>query len=368
VGRFSPGLERYRKKRRPADVEPKPAAPQAKPLFVPFPASSTARDTAPHVEIVSRPSKVQALIPASSNVEHELLQHFLGGKSKNTLRAYEQDLDALAQFLETDRAGAIGRLFKNGAQAGNSIVLQWLNSMKAAALASSTQARRLSTLRSLAKAARMVGFIDWNLEIEGPHVQNYRDVEGPPEDDVRKMLKACGEDAKGERDRLVVLLLAGFGLRRSEAVNLRLRDYDGRRLRVLGKGEKLVWLSMDAYSKGVLDRWIAARNIQNPDAPILENNRGKRLTPDGLYYVVQQIGKRAGVKVWPHAFRHSAITASADLAKGDLRKVQAFSRHTDPKTAMLYIDRQRDFGGDLRAGVVQRLFTEEEDESDGDGG
>jgi len=214
----------------------------------------------------------------------------------------------------------------------------------------------------------MVGFIDWNLEIEGPHVQNYRDVEGPPEDDVRKMLKACGEDAKGERDRLVVLLLAGFGLRRSEAVNLRLRDYDGRRLRVLGKGEKLVWLSMDAYSKGVLDRWIAARNIQNPDAPILENNRGKRLTPDGLYYVVQQIGKRAGVKVWPHAFRHSAITASADLAKGDLRKVQAFSRHTDPKTAMLYIDRQRDFGGDLRAGVVQRLFTEEEDESDGDGG
>lgn len=368
MGRFSPGLERYRRKHRPAEPvtpEPAPVTPPKPPvLFVPLP--RRALDPAPAVEIVSRPSRVQALVPTSSDAEEKLLEHFLGSRSDNTLRAYKRDLAALALFLETDRKGAIGRLLREGPAAANSIVLQWLNAMKAEEMAPATQARRLSTLRSLAKAARMVGFIDWNLEIEGPHVQSYRDVEGPTEDVVKRMLSACGAGKKGERDRLVVLLLAGFGLRRNEAVSLRLRDYDGRRLRVLGKGEKLVWLTLDDYSKEVLDRWIAARGITNPDAMILQSLRGKSLTPDGLYHVVQQIGKRAGVRVWPHAFRHSGITLGADVAKGDIRKVQAYSRHSDPKTAMIYIDRQQDFGGEVRAKVVERLFKEEEEEKDGD--
>lgn len=330
--------------------------------------------------LVVRPAPLQ-VSPERDFDAAALLASFLGRRSPNTLKAYERDVAALTAYMRSaapelgieppeTSAAALKLVFARPTAAwANELVERWAGAMHAEGLAPATQARRMATMRSLAKLSRKLGYTTWALEVEGPRVQPYRDTQGPTPEMVQKMLAACGTSPRGKRDRLIVLLLCGFGLRRFEAAGLRLRDYEGHRLRVLGKGNKLVWLTLDDLSRSILDDWIRQQCITDPDAALLQGFRqgakGEPLTVGGLYRVVQQIGRRAGIRVWPHAFRHSGITQGAEVAQGDIRKLQAFSRHEDPKTVMLYIDRQQDFGGEVREGVVKKVFGGESEDKDG---
>ena len=72
-----------------------------------------------------------------------------------------------------------------------------------------------------------------------------------------------------------------------------------------------------------------------------------RLTGAGLYDVVRKLGAKAGLKVWPHGLRHSAITAALDLTGGNVRAVQKFSRHRDVRVIERYDDNRNDLAGQV---------------------
>jgi hypothetical protein len=62
-------------------------------------------------------------------------------------------------------------------------------------------------------------------------------------------------------------------------------------------------------------------------------------------------------RVRPHGFRHHAITRALDLTSGDLRRVQRFSRHRDPRTVLRYDDNRRDLGGEVASLVANETET-----------
>lgn len=296
----------------------------------------------------------------------EVLEHFMGSLKETSQDAYKYDFQAFSRYLGTDVRGAIKTLMACDAGQANAVAMGWVNAMKASGLSTATQARRLGTLRSFSRCARTVGAIQWTIEIKRPKVVRYRDTEGPSEESVHKMLAACGNDLRGLRDRIIFSLLYVLGLRRFEVCALSVGDYDpvDKKLRYLGKAEddtRNVRLPPELVEE--MEAWLAfaAREFPGRDksSPIAcridRRGKGKRLDLDGLDYVVQQIGDRVGVKLWPHALRHSAITQVLEMGH-DVREARGFSRHTDLNTLAIYDDNRKKLGSRARADLSRRLL------------
>jgi integrase/recombinase XerC len=81
--------------------------------------------------------------------------------------------------------------------------------------------------------------------------------------------------------------------------------------------------------------------------------KGARLTGTGLYLVVRDLGRKAGLTVRPHGLRHAGITEALDLTNGNIRAVQRYSRHRDMRILNLYDDNRTDLGGDVAASWPQ---------------
>lgn len=284
----------------------------------------------------------------------DVFEAFLRRRTKNTLTAYKQDVEAFASWLGVTSTEATQQLLSSPAVA-NDLALRWLDTMQSKGLASATQARRLSALKSLVRMGQQLGVVQWNLTIEGPKIQPYRDTRGPGVEQLQRLFAACGSGLEGVRDRAILMMAATHALRRFELAAMRVNDIDRKtgepRLRVVGKGEKLVWITLTPDSLRAVDEWLAAwrektAGLEQSDGPVfrsLSNRRwGEPLSPKGIYAIVTRIGRRAGVRVWPHGIRHTSITAFLDQTNGNLREGQKFARHADPRTTKLYDDSRQD--------------------------
>ena len=146
------------------------------------------------------------------------------------------------------------------------------------------------------------------------------------------------------RDRLVLEILYGSGLRVSELCGLRLGDVDlGRsRMTVWGKGSKERRVPMSEPACTAVDAWLAIRHEAAPteagDA-LFVNERGRPLTPRDVRRIVD---RRAAHPTHPHALRHSFATHLLD-GGADLRAVQELLGHSDVATTQRYthVSRER---------------------------
>ena len=75
---------------------------------------------------------------------------------------------------------------------------------------------------------------------------------------------------------------------------------------------------------------------------------------EGVYYVIDRLGKEIGKRVRPHGLRHAAITEALDVTNGDIRKVRQFSRHKSMDMLIIYDDARKDFGGEIADLLTQR--------------
>lgn len=211
------------------------------------------------------------LVPSSRPGSEELLGFFLRGVAPHTVLARRSDLRAFARYLGTTPDRAIAALLACDGPEANRLALGWLQAMTDdQKLYPATVARRMSTLRALVQLGRLLGAVDWHLEVPSPRVENYRDTRGPEVEDIRRMLeeKHSGYGPMGARNRTMIVLATTLGLRRAEIAALTIKDVDlkGRRLFVHGKGSRAVWVTLPAYTQRVLEAWLAFR------APL----RGKR--------------------------------------------------------------------------------------------
>src|SRR5262249_45118911 len=147
--------------------------------------------------------------------------------------------------------------------------------------------------------------------------ESYRDTRGPGVDGVRRLLGAI-QGPTAARDCALVRILYDLGLRRAEAVSLDLADVDldAGTAQVLGKGRReKVRLSLPGPTREALSAWLAQRGTEpGPLFLALDRaHRGHSLTGSGLYAVIRELGRRAGIRARPHGLRHAGITRLLDL-------------------------------------------------------
>jgi integrase/recombinase XerC len=306
------------------------------------------------------------LVPVSSggglkSLRATLAEAFLAGRSPQTLRAYRADLEDFRSFVgAVDLNEASGLLVGRSHGEGNGLALAYRADLVGRGLAAATINRRLASLRSLVKLARTLGLVAWTLEIENLSAEPYRDTRGCGRGGVRLILDELDRrvDAKAARDRAIIHLLYDLALRRAEVVRLDHEDLDLERdtVSVLGKGRTgKVFITLPEPTKAALAGWLLHRG--NEPGPLFvtfdRGDRGKRLTPTGLYLVVRELGLKTGQKVRPHGLRHAAITAALDATGGNVRAVQRFSRHRDLRVLNTYDDNRADLAGDVARLVAQ---------------
>ena len=179
-----------------------------------------------------------------------------------------------------------------------------------------------------------------------------RDVAGPraprrlpkaiPPDDVSRLLDApAGDDPAALRDRAILELLYGAGLRISELVSLDLDDVDlpQRAVRAFGKGAKERIVPIGRAAAAAVDAWLVrGRPGLAPTVPALVTNlRGRRLTRQGAWRIVKGHAEVAGLadRVSPHTLRHSFATHLLDNG-ADVRVVQELLGHANLNTTQIY--------------------------------
>ncbi len=306
----------------------------------------------------------QALVPASEtstdsvailpSIEaDELLAAFLSGKSPKTIEAYKRDLEDFRLFLEASDMDHVARIFlSNGLHKANHMALKYKTYLvEERKLQPSTVNRKLAALRSLTDMAYTLGMVNWKVRIKNQKIEsNSRDTKGPGKSGVQKLQEEVGKrtDPKGLRDQALLHLLFDLALRRSEVVGLDREDLDLERgtLWVLGKGRlQKETLTVPTRTRKILREWVEVRG-EHP-GPLFVNFHhdgtvnGRRLSADGLYYVVKHLGKKTGQKVRPHGLRHTSISEAVRKTQAigmDVTKVLKFSRHKNLNTLQVYID------------------------------
>ena len=303
-----------------------------------------------------------------------LIERWSEGRSKQTLRAYSNDLrhfsDWLGGFLGTptlSTAQAVTTLLTKPQGEANEIVRAYRSAMVERGLSPSTINRKLSALRSLVALGKELGFVTFDLATRNVRAEAYRDTRGPEPDAMAALIQealAHPHKAKAARD-VAIFLLLGYGraLRRGEVVELDLEHFDARgsRVSVLRKGKReRKWLSLDPLVTGKLRAWVALRG-KEPGPLFLQLGKGgrvlagRRLSGDGVHKILETMGAKLGGIIRPHGLRHAAITAALDETNGNVRAAREFSGHASIEVLMRYDDNRKDVGGEVASKVIRRL-------------
>jgi integrase/recombinase XerD len=265
------------------------------------------------------------------------------GRSANTLAAYRRDLAAYAAWL--DRHGVTVDTVTEAD------IERYVAAMREQGRAPASVARALVAVRTLHRFLAEEGraAADPAADVAPPRVPA-----GLPkpltEDEVLALLDAVhGDGAVARRDRAILELLYGTGMRISELCGLSLGDLDlpGALARVFGKGAKERIVPIGRAARVALGAWLAppGRGALTPvrwarrgdaDAVFL-NQRGGRLSRQGAWTIVHHHAVRAGLdgRLSPHVLRHSCATHMLDHG-ADIRVVQELLGHASISTTQVY--------------------------------
>jgi integrase/recombinase XerC len=264
------------------------------------------------------------------------------GLSPNTVRAYVGDLRLLAEHASRlgvhDLAGVDLPLLRS-----------WLAGQGSRGRARTSVARRAAGARSFTRWAHRRGLLDQDVGARLGSPKAHRAIpEVLRQDEAARLLEMAGvaaddDEPAGRRDRVVLELLYGTGIRVGELVGLDVDDVDLERrvLRVLGKGGKQRTVPFGAPAARAVDAWItlgrpAMANAGSGPALLL-GSRGGRLDQRAARTIVhRRLADVPGAPdLGPHGLRHSAAT---HLVEGgaDLRSVQEILGHSSLTTTQLY--------------------------------
>ncbi len=284
-----------------------------------------------------------------------LLSAFLSGRSERTNSAYRQDLEDFRAFVKADTLEeAACVLLLHGHGEANGLALAYKANLMGRDLQAATINRRLAALRSLVKLARTLGKVAWCLNVDNVKAYPYRDTRGPGRAPVRLVLVKLEKrlDRKAKRDRALIRLLSDLALRVGEVISLDLEhiDLEAGTISVLGKGRTArETYTLPEDTRAALRDWLEARGLE-PGPLFINMDRASkrgRLTATSVWRITRKYGLGH-----PHGLRHTAITQALDITGGDIRAVQRFSRHKDPRTLILYDDNRTDLGGEVARRVA----------------
>lgn len=267
--------------------------------------------------------------------------------SANSIEAYVRDVSKLQEFATIQKKSF------TATTATHRHLQDFLVYINELGLSAHSQARLLSGIKSFYKFLLAEEVIDKDPTelLEGPKLGrklpdtlDYHEIEA--------LLAAIDlSTPEGMRNRAMLEVLYGSGLRVSELVNLKLNQIlpDAGFLRVIGKGnkERLVPSGGDAlhylhlYTQQVRVHIAPQKGFESV---VFLNRRGRRMTRVFVFLMIKTLAEKTGLKksISPHTFRHSFAT---HLIEGgaDLRAVQEMLGHESITTTEIYTHLDRDY-------------------------
>jgi len=270
--------------------------------------------------------------------------------SPHTLRNYESDLRQFYLYLTTAPDGN-ERPAPEIVDIDNLTIREFLGALYEKRNKKSSAARKLATLRSFMKylAAHEVIKTSPARTVTSPkkelHLPDYMSL-----DAVEELMEMPDLNTdSGARDRAILELLYGSGLRVSELVGLDLENIsiNDRLARVLGKGQKERIVPFGHKAAAALEKYLAQRPAlaakmraprpENINALFLNLNFGGRLTARSVGNIVDRyvtlLAKK--LKAHPHTLRHTFATHMLDSG-ADLRAIQELLGHESLSTTQIY--------------------------------
>ena len=265
------------------------------------------------------------------------------GRSPRTVDSYAGDLRRYVEFLIIR-----GRSVDTATRAD---VADHLGALAQMGRSPATVARSFAAIRNMYRYG-----VAERLLPEDPtaHVQGPRVPAGLPKALSEAQVSSLIDSAVGERpvdirDRAMLEVLYGSGVRISELCGMQLADVDvdSRLIRVFGKGAKERIVPLGRSSISALATWLDAGGrpdytptlwrTRNDATALFLNARGGRLTRQGAWYVIEGRARLVGLAdvVSPHVLRHSCATHMLDHG-ADIRAVQEMLGHVSISTTQIY--------------------------------
>ena len=294
-----------------------------------------------------------SLVPAGPVAESEASRAALlalvvaSVSSPLSQRAYRQSLTSF--FAWYDEQGG-------GAGFTRAVVQRYRAHLEAAGRAPATVNRQLAALRKLAGEAVEAGWLDPAVgqgiaRVKGARQAGRRLGKWLTKAQAEALLAAPrGESRQACRDRALLCLLVGCGLRRTELAALtveHIQQREGRWVLVdlVGKGQRVRSVPMPAWAKAALDRWTEAaeitegrlfRPVNKADVAV-----GMSLTPQAVYGIVAGYSQKLGLACAPHDLRRT-FAQLAHKGHAPLEQIQLSLGHASIQTTERYLGVEQD--------------------------
>ncbi|BBM18522.1 tyrosine recombinase XerC [Enterococcus avium] len=262
------------------------------------------------------------------------------GYSEKTKEAYQRDLNDFCQFLEDSGEAALLTVDHLDVR----VYLAYLNDKK---YSRNTISRKIASLRSFYHY-----FLKHEKIKENPfsYVHLKKKQARLPRFFYEKEIEVLFASVDGttpldQRNRALLEVLYGSGLRVSECANLRLSviDFDNSVMLIHGKGNKDRYVPLGSYAADAIQEFISdgrkglMDHFGKDHDYLFINYRGEQITATGIEYVLNQIIKKSSLTsdIHPHMLRHTFATHLLNNG-ADLRTVQELLGHANLSTTQIY--------------------------------
>jgi integrase/recombinase XerD len=279
----------------------------------------------PQKELI--PSPHSALIPQQANSDEQLIELWLNGRSKHTVRAYSKDA---VQFMQTINK-PLNRVTLGDLQ-------QYAATLFDSCLQPASVHRSLSAIKSLFAFGHRLGYLSFDVAkpLMLPPLRDKLADRILEESDVQKMIAL----ENLHRNKMILLVLYAGGFRVSELCSMKWADTQARdngagQITVFGKGGKTrsVLIPASVWSKLLLLKGDAI-----DQAPVFLSRKGGHLNASQIWRIVSRAANRAGIpkSVSSHWLRHAHASHSLDR-NAPIHLVQQTLGHSSISTTGRYL-------------------------------
>ena len=260
------------------------------------------------------------------------------GRSDNSIKSYDYDLILFKKFLIANKINDTPINCKP--ETIKNYLYKSFSDKK-----SISQARSISAIKSFFNYLIFEGYIKDSpiSNIESPK-QEKKLPKVLTEEEIKKLINSIDLNHDfGQRNKTIIEILYGTGIRVSELINLKLSNifFKENIIKVIGKGNKERFVPLGEIASNEMKIYINNRNLLKIDSKYSDilflNRYGRGLTRSMIFKIISDASKRVGLdkKISPHTLRHSFAT---HLIKNgaDLRTIQLILGHESITTTEIY--------------------------------
>lgn len=273
--------------------------------------------------------------------------------SENTITAYTRDISAFERYMNAHG--------KTAERASKTDIVAYIMELDKNGRSRSTSNRKLASLRAYYEFLISRGTLssDPTKGIKTPRAER-GELEYLSIEEVNHLLSMPDDSVKGKRDRAILEVMYGTGIRVMELIELDLKDLNLRMGFITCSGEhgRARIVPLGSYARNALTEYLeksrpalmgSRATVDDPGSPLFINYAGERFTRQGLWKVLKSYGKAAGIedKISPHILRTSfavhMIQNGADIKTlqelmgyDDMQALQVFVQMTNSRIKDVY--------------------------------